>query len=474
MQNWNIDFFEKLYAKLSASLIEDSRTHLFVMSSPGKFLPSDLNPEVKLEDAAILSSIFEHVPTFSWLEKQKDKKISEVYNSILNYKESPGSTGTPEQMAKLRDAEMQYAQYIQEYQVHKYAYEAVQLEYLSAKATQENGGAKIPRNLMIKRDQTMNKWVARGQKNRVELSLAIIKEYQPLDAAHFWKQAGEQFHDRQRTTNTGAVFQLTDFYPTYKYWFENSEWSTFSFDQRDLDHQHRSEMTGLTGDLSPSFGIFNLSNKQGAQNQQFFLKIDETILKVECQLKQVHIERNWLNPVVLSSKAWRMEKNSPEPDLLLSSGADLEKGIVPVGEMTLLPVSAIICRNLRVNGRFADDVVQKINGEIERNELAVGFGPFALAGKRHRQDQTVRGQLPIKSLKWLRNKSSGSFVRFFQKCLTRIPVCPGKNRKNKHDQYSTKKRALLYYPISAFGILPSPTGMPISLPVTLEYIITLN
>lgn len=426
MQNWNIDFFEKLYAKLSASLIEESHTHLFVMSSPGKFLPSGLNPGVKLEDAAILSSIFEQVPTFSWLEKQKGRKISEVYNSILNYKESPGSTGTPEQMAKLRDAEMQYAQYIQEYQVHKYAYEAVQLEYMSAKATQENGGAKIPRNLMIKRDQTMNKWIARGQKNRVELSLAIIKEYQPLDAAHFWKQAGEQFHGRQRTTNTGAVFQLTDFYPNYKYWFENSEWSTFSFDQRDLDHQHRSEMTGLTGDLNPSFGIFNLSNKQGAQNQQFFLKIDETILKVECQLKQVQIERNWLNPVVLSSKAWRMEKNSPEPDLLLSSGADLEKGIVPVGELTLLPVSAIICRNLRVNGRFEDDVVQKINEEIERNELAVGFGPFSLAGKRYRQDQTVRGTITNQVIEVAEEQIIGIICKILPKMPDPDPRLPWK------------------------------------------------
>jgi hypothetical protein len=393
MQNWNTEFFEKLYAKLSSSLIEDSRTQLFVMSSPGKFLPSGLNPGVKLEDAAILSSLFERVPAFSWLEKQGDKKISEVYNSILNYKESPASTGTPERMAKLREAEMQYDRYIEEYQAHKYAYDAVQLEYLSAKATQENGGAKIPRNLMIKLDQTRNKWIARGNKNRIEQCLAIMAEFKPLDAASFWKQAGEQFHNKQRTTNTGAVFQLTDFYPNYQHWFDNSDWSAFSFDQQDLDHQRKSGLTGLTGNLDPSFGIFNLSNKQDARNQQSFLKMEETILKVECQLKQVHIERNWLKPMVLSSNAWRMDKNSPEPKLSLSSGADLEKGIVPIGQMTLLPLSVIICKNLRVNGRFADDVIQKINEEIERNELAVGFGPFALEGKRYLQDQTVRGTI---------------------------------------------------------------------------------
>ena len=427
MQNWNTDFFEKLYAKLYASLIEDSRTHLFAMSSPGKFLPSGLNPGVKLEDAAILSSLFERVPAFSWLEKQENRKISEVYNSILNYKESPASTGTPERIAeRLREAERQYDQYIEEYQVHKYAYEAVQLEYLSAKATQENSGAKIPRNLMIKLDQTLNKWIARGNKNRIEQCLAIMAEFKPLDAASFWKQAGEQFQNGQRSTNTGAVFQLTDFYPNYKYWFENSDWSTFSFDQRDLDHQRKSGLTGLTGDLDPSFGLFNLSNKQSDHNQQSFLKVEETGIKVECQLMQVHIERNWLNPLVLSSKAWRMDKNSPDPDFSLSNGADLEKGIVPVGEMTVLPVSAIICKNLRVNGRFADDVVQKINGEIERNELAVGFGPFAIADKRYRQDQRAKGTITNQVIEVADEQIIGIICKVLPKMPNPDPQLPWK------------------------------------------------
>ncbi|NQX38699.1 hypothetical protein SAMN05421820_101730 [Pedobacter steynii] len=426
MKNWNTDFFEKLYAKLSVSLIENSRTHLFTMSNPGKFLPSGLNPGVKLEDAAILSSIVEQVPEFSWVEKQKGRKISEVYNSILNYKESPANTGTPERMAKLREAEMQYDRYIEEYQVHKYAYDAVQLEYLSAKATQENGGAKIPRTLMIKHEQTVNKWIARGRKNQVELSLAIIKEYQPLDAANFWKQAGEQFQNGQHTTNTGAVFQLTDFYPNYKYWFENSGWSAFSFDQQDLDQQRKSGLTGLTGDLDPSFGIFNLSNKQSDRNQQSFLKMEETAVKVECQLKQIHIERKWLKPLVLSSNAWRMDKNSAEPNLSLSSGADLEKGIVPVGEMTLLPVSAIICKNLKVNGRFADDVVQKINGEIERNELAVGFGPFAIADQRYGQNERVRGMVTNQVIEVTEEQIIGIICEILPKMPNPNPQLPWK------------------------------------------------
>lgn len=426
MQNWNTEFFEKLYAKLSASLIEDSRTHLFTMSSPGKFLPSGLDPNAKLEDAAMLSSIFEHVPAFSWVEKQNGRKISEVYNSILNCKESPASTGTPERMAKLREAEMQYDRYIEEYQVYKYAYNAVKLEYLSAKATQENGGAQIQRNLMVKLDQAINKWIARGHKNQVELSIAIIEQFQPLDAANFWKQAGEQFQNGQHITNTGAIFQLTDFYPRYKYWFENAEWSAFSFDQQDLDHQRKSGLTGLTGDLDSSFGIFNLSNKQGARNQQSFLKMEETAVKVECQLKQIHIERNWLKPLVLSSNAWRMDKNSPEPDLSLSSGADLEKGIIPVGEMTLLPVSAIICKNLRVKGRFTDDVVQKINGEIERNELAVGFGPFGITGKRYGQNETVRGTMTDQAIEVADEQIIGIICKILPKMPNPNPDLPWK------------------------------------------------
>lgn len=427
MQNWNTDFFEKLYAKLSASLIENSRTHLFTISSPGKFLPSGLNPSVKPEDAAILSSIFEHVPAFSWVEKPKGRKISEVYNSILNYKESPASTGIPERIAlQLRDAERHYGDHIQEYQFYKYAYEAVQLEYLSAKATQENGGAKIPRNLMMKFDQAINKWIARGQKNGVELSLAIMAEYQLLDAAAFWKQAGEQFKNGQQTTNTGAVFQLTDFYPSYKYWFENSGWSAFSFDQQDLDHQRKSGLTGLTVDLDPSFGLFNFSNKQSDRNQQSFLKIEETAIKVECQLMQVHIERNWLNPFILSSRDWRMDKNSPEPDLSLSSGADLEKGLVPVGEMTLLPISAIICKNLRINGRFADDVVQKINGEVERNELTVGFGPFAIADKRYGQNERVRGTMTNQIIEVADEQIIGIICKVLPKMPNPDPELPWK------------------------------------------------
>ncbi|WP_342327761.1 hypothetical protein [Pedobacter sp. FW305-3-2-15-E-R2A2] len=424
MQNWNTEFFEKLYAKLSISLIENSHKQLFVMSSPGKFLPSGLNPNVKPEDAAILSSIFDYAPAFSWLEKQKGRKISEVYNSILNCKESPVSSGISEQRAQqLRDAERHYGDHIQEYQFYKYAYEAVQLEYLSAKATQENGGAKIPRNLMMRLDQAINKWIAKGQKNGMELSLAIIKEYKLLDAAAFWKQAGEQFKNGQQTTNTGAVFQLTDFYPSYKYWFENSGWSAFSFDQQDLDHQRKSE---LTRDLDPSFGLFNLSNKQSDRNQQSFLKIAETAIKVECQLTQVHIERNWLNPLVLSSRDWRMDKNSPEPDLSLSSGADLEKGILPVGEMTLLPVSAIICKNLRVNGHFEKDVVQKINEEMERGVQAVGFGPFAIADKRYGQNQRVRGTITNQVIEVAEEQIIGIICKVLPKMPNPNPELPWK------------------------------------------------
>lgn len=392
MQNWNTDFFEKLYAKLSASLIEDSRTHLFAISGPGKFLPSGLKPLEKGEDAAILSSMFEQVPAFSWLEKQEGRKISEVYTSVLNHKESPVISERPEQMARLREAEQQYEDSFEEYQFYKYAYEAVLLEYLSAKATQENGGAKISRNLLIKREQAMNKWIAKGHKGRMELCLAIIQEYQPLYSTNFWKKAGERFQEWQQTTSTGAVFQLTEFYPGYKYWFENSGWSGFSFDQQDLDHQPKSRLAGLTGDLDPSFGMFNLSNTQGDRNQLSFLKMGETAVKVECQLMEVHIERNWLNPLVLTNKAWRMGKNSPVPDLSLSSGADIEQGILPHGEMTLLPLSAIICRNLRVSGRFTD-LAPKLNEEIERHELSVGFGPFAIAGKRYGQDQRLRGTI---------------------------------------------------------------------------------
>jgi hypothetical protein len=203
----------------------------------------------------------------------------------------------------------------------------------------------------------------------------------------------------------------------------NSGWSAFSFDQQDLDHQRKSE---LTRDLDPSFGLFNLSNKQSDRNQQSFLKIAETAIKVECQLMQVHIERNWLNPLVLSSRNWRMDKNSPEPDLSLSSGADLEKGILPVGEMTLLPVSAIICKNLRVNGHFENDVVQKINEEMERGVQAVGFGPFAIADKRYGQNQRARGTITNQIIEVADEQIIGIICKVLPKMPNPNPELPWK------------------------------------------------
>ena len=391
------------------------------MAGTGSFIPTDLDPGIKMEDSALLSSLADRVPAFSWMEKYEGSKISNVYTSILNHRESPGSTGTNERITlQLRNAERLYEQYINQYIDYKYSYDTALLEYLSAIATQENGGAKIPRNVRIKLDQALRSWISRGHKGHMEQILAVIEEYQPLDADSFWKQVGERFKN-------SAVSQATDFYPHYRAWFKQDNWSGFSFDQQDFSHQRKSDFSALTGQLDPSFGLFNLSKGQNENKEQLHIKIEETALKLDCQIMHVNIKRDWLNPLVLSSRTWRIDKNSPQPDFSLSSGADLSNGILPVGEMTLLPTSLLLCKNLRIEGHFPDDVVQRINAGMDKNNDTVGFGPFALAGKTYGQENIVRGAITNQGIAIPNEQIIGVLCEILPKMPDPYPGLPWKN-----------------------------------------------
>jgi hypothetical protein len=161
-----------------------------------------------------------------------------------------------------------------------------------------------------------------------------------------------------------------------------------------MDNQQNSQSIGVSGSLDMSFGIFNISGSGSYQQDSTYKKMNQTQLNFSCKLMRVSLDRNWMNPLVLSSTAWRWTQGAPSFGTQFSTGADIAGGVAPQGEMTAIPTAAILSRDLQIVGNFDNTLVDELNRQIQAN-ASVGIGPFSIAGqfamKEH--SKTERGTI---------------------------------------------------------------------------------
>ena len=117
------------------------------------------------------------------------------------------------------------------------------------------------------------------------------------------------------------------------------------------------------------------------------MKMNQTDLTFSCKLMRVALDRSWMNPLVLSSRAWRWAPGTPVYGSKLSSGGDIFGDVAPRGDMTVLPTAAILSKDLVINGTFDNTIVEEMNMLIEAN-ASVGIGPFGVAGRFNMEEHT--------------------------------------------------------------------------------------
>lgn len=410
MADWNAELFVRLYSKMALALgvtpspeppkdselieifggVEPPRSrlsitgqkdtqYLLAIYNPGQYIPAQMDPDGKVDDRYALSVLFDVVPQFSWVFKPAATTISNSYSSILSYKEAPLTSLTPDQKKKLEDADAYYTAHEDDYFTYMDKYFVVLDNYDAAYATYANGGAPVPRSLKEKLKAAYNQWVAH-HKEGVESAVAVIAQYEALEPTAFWYKLLERYKTGTQTASLGSDFQVVGFSPPYKSWFQDAGWTNFTFDQKDMDNQKNSEAIGVAGELDGQFGIFAISGSGEYKKDKKFEKMDQTTLKFSCQLMRISLDRNWMNPLVLSSTAWRWAKGTPTYGMQFSTGADISGDVPPTGTMTVIPTAAILSKNLKIEGAINKTTVQEMN-EYINVKASVGIGPFTIAGR---------------------------------------------------------------------------------------------
>jgi hypothetical protein len=413
--DWNAALFTKLYSKMALALgvtpdeqgdaelaaelgeplpprysptaARQDPQFLLAILNPGQYVPADLNPAHDLDDWYALSVLLSRVPQFSWVYKPAASSVDNNYRSVLEYKEAPEVHLTPEQLKQLDAATKTAEKYEDVYEKYRDAYELAITAYDSAYADYKDGGPPVPPSLKRKVTAALQDWQRLGHRSAVDSATAIIARYEALEPETFWYKLTERFETGAQDAGLGSPFQPVGVSPPYKSWFGEHGWTSFSFDQKDMDNQQESQAIGVSGSLDGTFGIFKVSGDGDYSKDSSYTKMTQTELAFSCKLLRVSLDRPWMNPLVLSSRAWRWAPGTPTYGSQFSTGADIASDVAPTGTMTVIPTAAILSKDLLVKGNFTDTIVKQMNTAIKA-KASVGIGPFSISGRFNMADHS--------------------------------------------------------------------------------------
>lgn len=418
MTDWNAELFTKLYSKMALALgvtptkdteltellggprppryrsvapvpeaaaaANDAPQFLLAILNPGQYIPATLDPN-KVDDRYALSVLFDAVPQFSWVYRPAATTLSNTYTTVLDGKDTPNVSLTPEQQKTLDAALKTVTDYEPLYEKYQGAYWVVLDEYDAANATWVNGGPPIPRSLKLKLQAALDKWDRDGHRAAVDKATADITKLEGLSPDAFWRKLQERFDSGTETTEMSSKFQNIGLAPPYRTWFADAGWTTFTFDQKDMDNQSQSSAIGVSGHLDGEYGIFKISGDGSYEKDSSYTKMNQTELSFSCKLFRIALDRGWMNPLVFSSRAWRWSVQSVAFGTQLSTGGDIFNNVPPTGPFTVIPTAAILSKELHVKGTFDNTIVEEMNSKIAAN-ASVGIGPFTIAGRFNMQD----------------------------------------------------------------------------------------
>jgi hypothetical protein len=398
-KDYNAVLYEKLYSKLAVALGVGSQQDggqigesLLSIYNPGQYLPVGLNPIDNPEDDQEISQIFDTAPMFNFTYAPVNLRVSQAYNSILEYKVFPAASLSNEEKKKLDNARKEYEELAPKCDAAEDAYLDACIIRDKAIADQKNGTGDGPTPAMERAVQRAEeKWVAAG-KIRQETNLAIMRQFEGREGAAFWSRLEARYINGLRKTAGGWTFPPVTLAPKYSSWFRQEGWTSFKFNNKDMDNQTTSTSIGVAGSMDGKFGIVNISGSGSFQEDQQYVKIQETNLTFSCELMRITISRNWMNPLLFNSRAWQFDKAAPVGKY--STGGSIERRIVPTGAFVTIPTTAILARNVEIEGKFQDTVEERMKREIAA-DASIGIGPFSISGKVSYRDEVhkVKGTI---------------------------------------------------------------------------------
>jgi hypothetical protein len=377
----------QLYSKLAAALsvagttAQPARSMLSLLF-PGYFVQPNLDPKDR-RTQYIIANAFNLTLACSWVAEPGAATISDVYKGILDGKQAPIIHLTPPQQQELERAQRylfgadgQPTAAYQDYQRYQLAYLQALDTYEAALATERNGGARVPPDVRRALTAAEQGWRTEGHRRDVELALAAIAEYEALEPLLYWSSLAKRYREWTYRVDLDSEFQFVSTNPPYERWFDEFGWSEFAFDQSDFDRQPRSGGAGLrpttccchSGPPGPGPGDPGI-----------------TMVKLTCKLRRIEIVRPWLDANVFHSRAWRWQLGSVGFGSVISTGGDIAGAVAPTGVMPVLPMTAIMARDLVLVWRdrqAAADVRARLN-----EGTMSALGPFRLADSGQAGDE---------------------------------------------------------------------------------------
>lgn len=417
----------QLYNKLATALSlrgvvgSDSKSLLSLLL-PGQDIRPGLDPADR-KTQYYVSNALNRTLLCNWSAVTGSATISDVYRSVLDGKETPTITLSPEQRRELDEAESilfhvdgsptaRYAGY-QDLQL---AYLAAQDDYEAARATFENGGPIVPPELISARDKAEHKWVQDGFKREIDAAIATVAALEGRDPALYWRKLARLYDDYTMTLDpeTGSQFQYITSNPPYERWFDPAGWSDFRFDDSDFANQRGTGGGGLIssqccccragGGISRSPAL--LAGKFANAAHEESIGVSPSKFRLTGRIRRVEIIRPWLNPNVFYSRAWRWSPASVSYGIVVSSGGDIAGRIIPTGVMPVLPTTAILAADVIVRWEDGGVTGKRIRDKLNGGYL-VRVGPFRL-----RQPPNDSGEIII---------PGPQLIGFISQL---IPVCP--------------------------------------------------
>jgi hypothetical protein len=390
--DFNAVLYEKLYSKLAIALGVGSNDgsgmigeSLLSIYNPGQYLPVSLDPVHNPEDDQEISQIFDTAPMFNFTYSPATLRVSDAYKDILEYKLFPLADLSDKEKKALQEAQESYTRLAPDCDAKEVAYWEARVPYDEALASYKNGSSPNPPSPALKAavERAERAWIAAG-KVQILKDIATMKQLQGRSGAMFWEQLDKRYADNLRELKSGLTFPPVTLAPKYDSWFKDAGWTRFSFNQTDLDNQESSRAIGVAGTLDLSFGIVTLSGSGDYREDQEYIKIQETKLNFSCELMRISLNRNWMNPLVFNSRAWKFAPDAPAGQY--STGGSIDQAIRPEGPFVTIPTTAILARNVEIAGKFQDTVEERMKKEINA-EASLGIGPFSISGRVEYRDQ---------------------------------------------------------------------------------------
>jgi hypothetical protein len=369
-EDFDAEAFAQLYSKLAVTMsasqtVASANDSLLSVMIPGQYLEQNLDPSAA-STQYLLSNVLNPTLECSWITRRNAATVPDVYEAIINGKETPLVQLSPEQKAEL-DRAVRLLYQADGVPTPYYAdYLADSLDYLTAldafeqaEATQANGGPPVPPEIRAALEAADVRWRDHGHQADVDRALATIADLEAFEPAKYWHQLAQRYRDSTRSFDDSR-YQHTICNPPYPRWFDDEGWTAFSFDEHDFINQDRSGGVGVgdgcrcpDGVRPATYGGFHSAAADFVSDGRRLSGSAPSRFSLTARLRRVEIMRPWLDPVVLRSRAWRWSPASGTYGVVVCSGGNLAGAVVPAGLMPVLPVTAVLARDVEI--AWSDD-----------------------------------------------------------------------------------------------------------------------